>query len=319
MARFPAVGRIRRFSPALDELIAPDAAIERLEVGFAWSEGPVWDASAGRLLFSDIPRNAIIEWSEAAGARIWMQPSGYTGVAYYGKEPGSNGLAFDAQGRLYACEHGDRRISRLERNGGKKTVVDSFRGKRLNSPNDLTFHSGGGLYFTDPAYGLHHRYEDPDRELAFCGVYLARPGEREPLLLTDELRNPNGLAFTPDEKHLYVTQSNPERAVVMQYPLNADGTLGAGKVFQDLTAYAPEMPGLPDGMTVDCRGNVFTTGPGGVWVFRPDGEALGRIETDERIANLCWGDDGAALYLCSHGWLCRLRTLTAGPLPAAGT
>ena len=143
------------------------------------------------------------------------------------------------------------------------------RGKRLNSPNDLAFHSNGNLYFTDPAYGLHHRYEDPDRELPFCGVYLARPGEREPVLLTDELRNPNGLAFTPDEKHLYVTQSNPERAVVMKYPVNGDGTLGAGKVFQDLTAYAPEMPGLPDGMKVDRRGNVFSHRSGRRLGFRP--------------------------------------------------
>ncbi len=316
MPHFPAVGRIQRFASALDELIAPGAEIERLEVGFAWSEGPVWDAAASRLLFSDIPRNAIIHWNESEGARIWMQPSGYTGVAYYGKEPGSNGLTFDAEGRLHACEHGDRRISRLERNGGKKTVVDSYRGKRLNSPNDLVFHSNGNLYFTDPAYGLHHRYEDPDRELQFCGVYLMRPGDREPTLLTDELRNPNGLAFTPDEKCLYVTQSNPDRAVVMKYPVNSDGTLDAGKVFQDLTAYAADMPGLPDGMKVDHLGNVFTTGPGGVWVLAPEGEILGRIETGERIANLCWGGAGSTLYLCSHGWLCRLHALTSGPIPA---
>ncbi len=317
MPRFPTVGRIHRSAPALDELIAPDAAVERLEVGFAWSEGPVWSAAGGYLLFSDIPRNAIVQWSEAAGARIWMQPSGYTGVAYYGKEPGSNGLTFDCAGRLHACEHGDRRISRLERNGGKKTIVDSYRGKRLNSPNDLVFHSNGSLYFTDPAYGLHHGYDDSDRELPFCGVYLVRPGEREPVLLTDELRNPNGLAFTPDEKRLYVTQSNPERAVVMQYPVHADGALGAGKVFQDLTAYAPQLPGLPDGVKVDRRGNVLTTGPGGVWIFNPAGETLGRIETGERIANLCWGGDGSTLYLCSHGWLCRLRTLTSGPIPGS--
>ena len=315
MSNFPTIGRIQRSDPALDELIAPESEIELLEVGLAWSEGPVWVSDGDYLLFSDVPRNAIIQWSEAAGARIWMQPSGYTGVAYYGKEPGSNGLTFDAKGHLHACEHGDRRVSRLDPKGGKRTVVDSYQGKRLNSPNDLVFHSNGNLYFTDPAYGLHYRYEDPDRELDFCGIYLVRPGEREPVLLTDELLNPNGLAFTPDEKYLYVTQSNPERAILMKYPVNGDGTLGAGEVFKDVTEYVPKMAGAPDGMKVDRNGNVFTTGPGGVWVLNPGGDVLGRIETGERIANLCWGDGGSTLYLCSHGLLCRVRTLTSGTIP----
>ena len=315
MPQFEAIGRVDRFDSALDSLIAPEAAVELLEVGFAWPEGPVWVARGGYLLFSDIPRNAIYRWNEEDGARIWMQPSGYTGVAYYGKEPGSNGLTLDSHGRLWACEHGDRRVSRLEPRGGKVTIVDSYRGKRLNSPNDLVLGAGGDLYFTDPAYGLHRRYADPRRELDFCGVYLVRKGSRKAVLVTDELENPNGVAFAPGERTLYVTQSNPRRAVVMSYPILGDGTLGPGVVLRDLTDRTPEGPGLPDGIKVDHAGHIFTTGPGGVWVLTPDGGILGRVVTGCRVANLCWGDDGSTLYFCSDDYLCRINTLTSGPLP----
>ncbi len=315
MSDFETVGRIERLDPSLGSLIARDARVELLDVGFAWPEGPVWVTREGCLLFSDIPRNAILKWTERQGASIWMQPSGYTGIAYYGKEPGSNGLTIDGEGRLWACEHGDRRVSRLEPRGGKITIVDSYEGQRLNSPNDLVLNSRGDLYFTDPAYGLHRRYEDPDRELAFCGVYLVRAGTREPVLVDDTLENPNGVALSPDEDSLYVTQSNPKRAVVMRYPVLADGTLGPGEVLIDLSDRVSEAPGLPDGIKVDLAGNIFTTGPGGVWVASADGSLRGRIETGRRIANLCWGDDGSMLYLCSDDYLCRVRTLTLGSLP----
>lgn len=315
MRDFRAIGCIDRFEPELDDLIAPGRQVELLDVGFAWPEGPVWDTREGCLLFSDIPRNAIFRWSEAEGTRVWMQPSGYTGVAYYGKEPGSNGLSFDDDGRLLACEHGDRRVSLLENNGGKVTIVDSYRGKRLNSPNDLVLGQRGDLYFTDPAYGLHYRYDDPARELPFCGVYLVRAGCREAILLTNELENPNGVAFSGDGKSLYVTQSNPRRPVVMSYPLREDGTLGPGSVLIDLAERVAEAPGLPDGIKVDLEGNIFSTGPGGVWVSTSSGRLLGRIVTGCRIANLCWGDDGGTLYLCSDDYLCRVRTETKGPLP----
>lgn len=318
MRDFHSIGHIDRFAPEFDDLVGPGRSIELLDVGFAWPEGPVWAAREGHLLFSDIPRNAIYQWTEAAGARIWMQPSGYTGIEYYGKEPGSNGLTFDAEGRLLACEHGDRRVSRLEPGGGKITIVDSFEGRRLNSPNDLVVGQCGDLYFTDPAYGLHHRYEDPARELPFCGVYLVRAGQREAILLTDELENPNGVAFSADGSFLYVTQSNPRKAIVMSYPLREDGTLGAGRVLIDLTERAPEAPGLPDGIKVDCQGNIFTTGPGGVWAATPSGRLLGRIAPGRRVANLCWGDDGGTLYLCADDYLCRIRTDTRGPLPGPG-
>ncbi len=315
MPRFETVGRVERMAPALEDLIAPDAAVELLDVGFAWPEGPVWVARGQYLLFSDIPRNAILRWSEEDGASIWMQPSGYTGLAYYGKEPGSNGLTFDAEGRLLACEHGDRRVSRLEPGGGKMTIVDSYQGKRLNSPNDLIVRSNGDLYFTDPAYGLHRRYQDPRRELPFCGIYLVRAGEREAVLLSDKLENPNGVALTPDEQSLYVTQSNPKCAIILRYRLQPDGTLADGRIVRDLTEHTADAPGAPDGIKVDCDGHIFTTGPGGVWVLDSDGGALGRIVTGRRIANLCWGDDGSMLYLCSHDYLCRIQTRTRGVIP----
>ena len=315
MQRFPEIGQVERFEPALDSLIDPQASIELLEVGFSWSEGPVWVASENCLLFSDIPRNAIFRWSERDGARIWMQPSGYTGVAYYGKEPGSNGLTLDGEGRLLACEHGDRRISRLEQGGGKVTLADSYQGKRFNSPNDLVLRAGGDLYFTDPAYGLPRRYEDTRRDLPFCGVYLLRPDLREPELLVDSMRMPNGVALDPEERFLYVTQSDPQSPCVTRYPIRDDSTLGAGDVVADFTDRVPEAPGLPDGIKVDDSGNIFTTGPGGVWVLGDSGKRLGRIRTGLRVANLCWGDDGSTLYLCSDQYLCRLHTRTRGKLP----
>ena len=315
MPAFESLGRIDRFDASLDSLISPAAEVELLDVGFAWPEGPVWVARGGYLLFSDIPRNAILKWTETDGASIWMQPSGYTGISYYGKEPGSNGLTLDSEGRLWACEHGDRRVSRLDHRGGKVTVVDSYDGKRLNSPNDLVLNSRGDLYFTDPAYGLHYRYEDPARELPFCGVYLVRAGTREAVLVSDELENPNGVAFAPGERSTYVSQSNPKRPVVMRYPLLEDGMLGPGVEIINLADRVAEAPGLPDGIKVDCAGNIFTTGPGGVWVAGPDGSRKGRIVTGQRIANLCWGDDGSTLYFCSDDYLCRLRTLTKGILP----
>ena len=315
MPEFESVGRIDRFDESLDSLIATDAVVELLDVGFAWPEGPVWWQRNSCLLFSDIPRNAIYRWSEADGASIWMQPSGYTGVAYYGKEPGSNALTFDGEGRLWACEHGDRRISRLEHEGGKISIVDSYQGKRLNSPNDLALSADGDLYFSDPAYGLHRRYDDPRRELPFCGVYLVRSGTREAILVNDELENPNGVAFTPDGRALLVTQSNPLKAYVMRYPILAGGSLGAGEIVRDFTDRTDEAPGLPDGIKVDLDGNIFTTGPGGVWVLRPDGAILGRVVTGSRIANLCWGDDGSTLYLCADDNLCRVRTRTRGAIP----
>lgn len=307
----PTIGKVVRMDPRLDELIPKDAQIEVLGSGFAWSEGPMWVKDGGYLLFSDIPRNSVMKWKDGEGVSLFLKPAGYTGVADYGREPGSNGLTIDSQGRLLSCEHGDRRISRLEKNGGKRTLVDNFEGKRLNSPNDLTIKSNGDIYFTDPPYGLPNNADDPRRELDFFGVYrLSTSGKVT--MLTREMTRPNGIAFSPDEKTLYVAQSDPQRAIWMAFPVNDDGTLGKGRVFHDATSAVDKLPGLPDGMKVDRSGNVWATGPGGVYVFAADGKLLGRIDTGQRTANCNWGDDGSTLYITADSYLCRIRTTTKG-------
>ncbi len=307
----PTLGQIVRLDPRLDQLIPKDAKIEILDSGFTWSEGPVWIKSGGYLLFSDIPRNSVMKWKEDEGTSLYMNPSGYTGITYYGKEPGSNGLTIDPQGRLTLCEHGDRRVSRLEKGGGKRTLADNYEGKRLNSPNDLVFKSNGDLYFTDPPYGLPRNADDPRRELDFFGVYRLSPNGKL-TLLTKEMTRPNGIAFSPDEKTLYVSQSDPQKAIWMAFPVGADGTLGKGRVFYDATAGVDKLPGLPDGMKVDREGNLWATGPGGIHIFSPDGKLLGRIDTGQRTANCAWGEDGSVLYITADAYLCRLRTSTHG-------
>ena len=233
-------------------------------------------------------------------------------MADYGREPGSNGLTLDPQGRLTLCEHGDRRVSRLAWDGGKLTLADRYQGKRLNSPNDLVYKSNGDLYFTDPPYGLPQNVNDPRKELDFQGVYrLGTDGALT--LLTREMSRPNGLAFSPDEKTLYVTNSDPERAVILAWSVEANGTLGEYRTFADMTdLFRQHLPGLPDGMKVDHEGNVWSTGPGGVHIFTPEGQRLGRIDTGQRTANCNWGEDGGTLYMTADAYLCRIRTLTRG-------
>ena len=308
---YPVLGNIVREDPRLDELIAADARIEVVATGFEWAEGPVWDRKAGHLLLSDIPRNSVMKWTRQRGVELFMKPAGYTGVADYGREPGSNGLLIDAQGRLILMEHGDRRVARMDADGGKVTLADRYQGKRLNSPNDGALKSNGDIYFTDPPYGLPKQWGDARRELDFCGVYRWSNGVLT--LLTGELSRPNGIGFSPDEKLLYVANSDPKRAIWMVYPVEADGTLGAGRVFADVTAMAGrELPGLPDGLKVDARGNLWATGPGGVHIYTPEGKRLGRIDTGEATANVAWGDDGSTLYITADMYLCRVRTKVRG-------
>ncbi len=315
---FPHLGKIHRFDPALDDLIGEDAAIEVLGSGFVWSEGPVWvpdedAAKGGFLLFSDIPNNAVMRWEEGVGVSLFLKPAGYTGYADYGKEPGSNGIGLDKEGRLLFCEHGDRRVSVMTTGGGKRTLADNYEGKRLNSPNDLAVHSSGAIYFTDPPYGLPNRYDDPLRELDFCGVYqIGTDGKLT--LLTTEMTRPNGIAFSPDEKTLYVANSDPEMPIWKAFPVKEDGTLGDGQLFFDAKKESddPNLKGGCDGLKVDAQGNVFATGPGGVWIFSPEGKPLGRLQTFERTANCAWGNDGTVLYMTADMYLCRIQTKTKG-------
>jgi gluconolactonase len=301
-----------RLDPRFDKLVPVDAVVEKLVDGYNWVEGPVWDRKGGFLLFSDIPSNSIFKWEEGKGASLFMKPSGYTGSApFEGREPGSNGLTFDSSGRLVLCEHGDRRVARVEANGKKTTLIDRFEGKRLNSPNDLAYKSNGDLYFTDPPYGLPKRFEDSSRELAFCGVYrLTSDGKLT--LLTRDIKAPNGIAFSPDESKLYVASSDPNLAIWMVYDVKANGLLSNGRAFFDATAWVKDKPGLPDGMKIDKQGNLFATGPGGIHVFAPDGKHLGSIETGVPTSNCAWGNDGSVLYMTANTAIYRVRLTTRG-------
>jgi len=260
-----------------------------------------------------VPQNTIYKWSAGQAAAAFMKPSGFTGVGKYSAEPGSNGLTLDKQGRLVAAEHGDRRISRYDWTGGKRTIADNWQGKRFNSPNDVIVKSNGDVYFTDPIYGLPERENDKTRETDFCGVYRWSAKTGEVTLLTKELSRPNGLAFSPDEKLLYVANSDPVKAIWMVYPVQADGTIGAGKVFKDVTSMVGDNnPGLPDGMKIDASGNLFASGPGGIHVYAPDGTLLGRIETGQATANCAFGGDGSDLYLTADMFIVRVKTKTKG-------
>ena len=305
------LGEIERLDPACDKLLPPDAKIEILAKGFTWTEGPVWVPEGGYLLFSDIPRNSVFKWKAGEGISLFLCPSGYSGNTFYGKEPGSNGLLLDRQGQLVLCQHGDRRIAVLTRQGGQRTLVDSYQGQRLNSPNDAAYKSNGDLYFTDPPYGLPHGFADPRRELDCCGVYRLTP-QGEVTLLTAEMTRPNGIAFSPDEKTLYVAQSDPAAAIWRAFPVQADGTLGKSRLLYDATQWVGKRPGLPDGLKVDRAGHLWATAPGGVLVLTPDGKLLGRLNTGVPTSNCQFGEDGKTLFITADAYLCRVRTLATG-------
>lgn len=317
--KYPTIGQIVRTDPRLDKLIPKDASIEVLASGFTWSEGPVWvkDQGDGRgafLLFSDVPQNTIFKWTEKEGAVPFLKPSGYTGLGPYSDEPGSNGLTVDAKGRLIACEHGDRRISAmpLTGSGGKQTLADNYQGKRFNSPNDVVAHSGGSYYFTDPPYGMPKRENDPGRETAGFGVYRIAPTGTVSLVVGD-LTRPNGVALSPDEKTLYVAQSDGARPVIMAYGLQPDGSADKGRVVFGADGLAKQgLKGGFDGMKVDRDGNLWATGPGGVLVLSPTGEFLGHIKIGGATANCAWGDDGSTLYITADMYLCRVKTTAKG-------
>jgi gluconolactonase len=316
----PTIGTIERLDPRFDKIVPKGAYVERLAEGFDWSEGPVWfPDDGGYLLFSDVPQNVVFRWREGHAAEPYVKPSGYTGSKPRGGEPGSNGLLRDREGRLVLMQHGDRRVAQLNRDARGDTdktfttLADRYMGKRFNSPNDGAYKSNGDLYFTDPPYGLVKGVDDPARELDFQGVYrIGKDGTVT--LLTKELSRPNGIAFSPDEKTLYVANSDPERAIWMAYPVKDDGTIGAGRVFFDATKWAgrPDKKGLPDGMKVDRDGNLFATGPGGVHVFAPDGSHLGTFAVGEASGNCAWGGDGSTLYIMADMYIGRVKLNTRG-------
>lgn len=309
---YPTLGTIERLDPRFDDLVPKDARVEQIAEGFVWVEGPVWvDQDSGYLLFSDTRTNTVHRWDAKQGLGVFLRPSGYTGPTPRGGEPGSNGLTLDPEGRLVLMQHGDRRVARWE-GMAYVPLVERFEGKRLNSPNDGVFDSKGNLVFTDPPYGLVQNVDDPAKELPFQGVYRLTP-EGELTLLTKELSRPNGLAFSPDEKTLYVSNSDPEHAVWMAYPMNDDGTIGQGRIFFDATPWVKEgKRGLPDGLKVDQHGNLFATGPGGLNVFSPDGTHLGTFATGQPTGNCAFGEDGSTLFITANKYIGRVKLTTKG-------
>ena len=309
-----AVGTIIRSDPAIDKLVSPGAKIEKLHSGFRFIEGPIWVRSGPYLLFSDLQSNAIMKSSPDGTVSVFRKDI-FSGSYPDGVQIGSNGLTLDKQGRLVAAEHGNRRVSRIEKDGTVTVLADHYEGKRLNSPNDLVCKSNGDIYFTDPP-GLYRTYPEgpnaPKRELDFAGVYrVSAPGKID--LVTKDVPYPNGLAFSPDEKKLYIASSRPEK-FWMVYDVEPDGSLKNGKKFFDATSIPGD--GVPDGMKVDRSGNIYATGPAGIMVFTAEAKLLGTIELPEIPANLNWGDaDGKVLYITARTSLYRLRTNVAGVRP----
>jgi len=318
---------VDRLDPGLDEIVPARPTLELIASGFKWTEGPVW-IPAGYLLFAEIPSNSIRKWTPGNGSSIFMQPSGYLGsTPYGGPEPGSNGMTLDSHGRLTVAGHGRRNVWRLESLDPKAQITvlaDSYQGKRLNSPNDVVYGADGALYFTDPPYGLPSQKDtDPNKDLQLNGVYRlphaldhkpgTPPANTALQLLIRDLPRPNGIAFSPDGKYLYINNSEPQK-IWMRYPVKADGTLADGVLIFD--ASSDRRPGGPDGMKVDQKGNLYSTGPGGVWIFSPAGKHLGTIRLPEKAANIAWGDaDYRTLYIAASSRVYRTTLRIPGAHP----
>ncbi|HEX6546094.1 MAG TPA: SMP-30/gluconolactonase/LRE family protein [Bryobacteraceae bacterium] len=313
-------------SAAANRIIPQGAKVEAVATHLSkWTEGPVW-ARNGSLFFAEIPENRIAEWTPGRGVSVFIHPSGYTGGApYNGPEPGSNGMTLDSDGRLTVAGHARRNVWRLESLSPSAQITvlaDSYKGKKFNSPNDLVYKSDGSLYFTDPPYGLRTQSDkDPDKQLSFNGVYripnarqqkAGAPPARDKLqLLIKDMPRPNGIAFSPDEKYLYVSDS--ERQLWMRYKVAADGSVSDGSVFCD--AKGQQGVGGPDGIKVDKQGNVYGAGPGGVWIISPEGKHIATIGVPERVGNVAWGNDGKTLYITATSGIYRIRLNAAGAVP----
>ena len=297
--------------PQMQQLVAADATLEQLATGFRWAEGPVAEPDTGDILFSDVPENKVFRWSEARGLTVYLQPSGYSGLYPENNlQEGANGLMFNADNKLVLAQHGDRRLAVLQNsNTGKpeyKTLVSRYKGKLLNSPNDVVQHSSGAYYFTDPPYGLKGADNSQQKQQSINGVYRLQ-SDGQLTLLAANLTRPNGLAFSPDEQWLYVANSDPEAAQWWRYPVKADGTLGEGELFFDATAAAKLASGLPDGLKVLPSGILLATGPGGVWVLSAAGQHLGTIQTGVAAANVALNQDNSWLYITASRYLLRIK------------
>jgi len=303
------IGTIVRLDPAFDELVPKDAQLEKLADGFTFIEGPLWRPS-GVLWFSDVVGNVVRQWSPDGKVTEILNPGGYDGKGNLpaGGYNGPNGMTADKDGAVLLCQHGFRRIVRISKDMKITTVVDKYQGKRLNSPNDVVYRSDGAFYFTDPPYGLPKGDNDPAKELKFNAVYRMAKGKLQPVV--KDLPAPNGIAFSPDQKTLYIGNSEVNHRIWMAYDVADDGTVSNGRVFADVSA--EKEAGVPDGMKVDEKGNLWASGPAGIWVFSPAGKHLGTIKMPQVPANCNWGDDWKSLYITAQTSLYRIKLSVAG-------
>lgn len=302
---------IEQFHPKLEELINLQAEVEILGEGFDWTEGPLWIEEHQMLLFSDIPKNSIYQWSAADGIELYLKPSGYTGKQARGGETGSNGLLLDPEGNLVLCQHGDRRMAVMEAPLDKpspdfKSLAENYQGKKFNSPNDAVYRENGDLYFTDPPYGLEKNIEDQLKELPYQGVFeVNRQGEVS--LLLDSLTRPNGIAFLPGEKTMIIANSDPAKPHWYAYDLDEEGMLVNGRIFYDATEASKVDRGMPDGLKVDRQGNVYATGPGGIWIFNNDGKPMGRIKVNQLTSNCALANQEKTLFVTADNYLLKIE------------
>jgi len=303
-------GSVERLDPRLDDIIAVGELPEIVADSFEWSEGPLWLPEQELLVFSDIPVNTVYQWSEKGGLKLYLNPSGYTGDLRRGGETGSNGLLRDSNENLVLCQHGDRRMARMDATLDNPeprflTLADKWQGKKFNSPNDAVYNSKGELFFTDPAYGMEFGWEDPKREIDFAGVYKLN-NDGEVTLLTDTLQAPNGIGFSPDESRLYIASSGKD-ASWYEYRLADDGSLSWGKLFFDAREFKKTRKGSPDGLVIREDGIIFASGPGGILIFTPEADHLGTILTGQATSNCTLDADGDYLYMTADMFLMRIR------------
>lgn len=305
------IGYIQSLDPSLESIIDTAAKIEIIAEGFEWTEGPLWVESEKMLLFSDIPRNKIFKWTEAGGAELYLTPSGYTGATPRTGEPGSNALLLNKEGKLVMCQHGDRRMAMMDAPLAAPapafvSLAGNYQGKKFNSPNDAVFRSNGDLFFTDPAYGLEKTMDDPAKEIPFQGVYKVS-SKGEVSLLTDSISRPNGIAFTNNENTLIVANSDPQKPVWYMFDIDAHDSLYNKRLLYDATEASKKGKGLPDGLKVDRQGNVFASGPGGIWIFNKEGKAVGKIAVPEACSNVALADNDQTLYITADMYVLRVR------------
>jgi len=315
LAHAAPIGKITKFDAALDAVVDVHSPIEVLGTGYKWAEGPVWVKQGGYLLFNDVPSNVCYKWQKGKVTKF-LDPSGLAGpIPAAIREAGANGMAIDAQGRLIMADSGTRAIARVDLKTKKKTIVaDRYFDKRFNSCNDVAIGQEGIIYFTDPPYGLAEGDKSPLKEIEYNGVYHVRPEGGEVALVDNTLARPNGVALSPNQGWLYVSNSDPDNPIIRVYELALDGSaMDEGKLFQDFRAeVAQKLPGLPDGLKVGAGGRVFATGPGGVYILSPEGKRLGLISTGKAIANCCFGEDGKTLFLTSSDMIAKVRLKSGG-------